>query len=148
MSQGLEDYKMKQLGSIEDLSEAISRLSNFQAFCSETTPSDRNYYEQIEITERLVKTLFCEDSTEKLMEAFIEVAMESGLNLDSLYRLYVGKNILNQFRQDHGYKEGTYIKIWNNEEDNVIMQRLLETNSDITPQALYQALEEAYPKKG
>ena len=67
-----------------------------------------------------------EDSTEKLMEAFIDVAVQSGLNLDALYTLYVGKNILNKFRQDHGYKEGSYIKIWNGEEDNVIMQRLLE----------------------
>jgi hypothetical protein len=80
------------------------------------------------------------------MEAFIDVAVQSGLNLDSLYKLYVGKNILNQFRQDHGYKEGTYIKIWNGEEDNVTMQGILERSGDITPEALYVALEEAYPK--
>ncbi|TNF45193.1 MAG: dUTPase, partial [Epsilonproteobacteria bacterium] len=55
------------------------------------------------------------------------------------------KNILNQFRQDHGYKEGTYIKIWNGEEDNVTMQRVLEANEDVSPDELYQALEEAYP---
>ena len=80
------------------------------------------------------------------METFIDVAMESGLNLDKLYSLYTGKNILNQFRQDHGYKEGSYIKIWNGEEDNVTMQRILAEQSDITPEALYSALEKAYPK--
>jgi len=80
------------------------------------------------------------------MEAFIDVAVQSGLNLDALYKLYVGKNILNQFRQDHGYKEGTYIKIWNGEEDNIAMQRVLEENEDVTPDGLYKALEEAYPK--
>ena len=80
------------------------------------------------------------------MEAFIDVAVQSGLNLDALYKLYVGKNILNQFRQDHGYKEGTYIKLWNGEEDNVTMQRVLEENEDVTPDGLYQALEGAYPK--
>ncbi len=72
--------------------------------------------------------------------------MQSELNLDTLYKLYVGKNILNQFRQDHGYKEGSYIKLWNGEEDNVVMQRILDTNDAISPDELYIALEEAYPK--
>jgi hypothetical protein len=92
-----------------------------------------------------MRTLFCGESTEKLMEAFIDVAVQSGLNLDALYKLYIGKNILNQFRQDHGYKEGSYIKIWNGEEDNVTMQRVLEENEDVTPERLYKALEAAYP---
>src|SRR5690606_33754136 len=29
-----------------------------------------------------------------------------------LFCQYVGKNVLNFFRQDHGYKEGTYRKLW------------------------------------
>jgi hypothetical protein len=74
------------------------------------------------------------------------VAIQSGLNLESLYQLYVGKNILNQFRQDHGYKEGTYKKLWEGREDNVVMQGILEDNKEITPDALYMALESAYPK--
>jgi hypothetical protein len=64
--------------------------------------------------------------------------------LDELYRLYVGKNILNRFRQDHGYKEGTYIKIWQGEEDNVVMQRILEKSENIAPQELYALLKNAY----
>ena len=84
--------------------------------------------------------------SDKLFEDFFELAYMSKLNLQELYRLYVGKNILNQFRQDHGYKEGSYIKIWNGEEDNVAMQRVLEENEDVTPDGLYKALEGAYPK--
>jgi len=80
------------------------------------------------------------------MSAFIDVAMQSGLNLDTLYTLYVGKNILNKFRQEHGYKDGTYIKIWNGEEDNVKMQKILENSKNIKPDELYEALEKAYPK--
>jgi hypothetical protein len=80
------------------------------------------------------------------METFIDVALQSGLNLDALYKLYVGKNILNKFRQDHGYKDGSYIKIWNGEEDNVTMQKVLEENENVTPETLYKALEEAYPE--
>jgi len=146
MSQGLEDYKMKELGSIETLATNINKLSNFNDFTSEITLTRKNYYEQIEVVEALMRALFCGESTEKLMETFIDVALEAGLNLDKLYTLYVGKNILNQFRQDHGYKEGTYIKIWNGEEDNVMMQSVLEKNENVTPDELYKALEEAYPK--
>ncbi len=146
MSQGLEDYKMKNLGSIEVLADTIHTLPNYEQFTAEITATTKNYYDQIEVVEVLMKTLFCGESTENLMEAFLDVAMQSGLNLDKLYRLYVGKNILNQFRQDHGYKEGSYIKIWNGEEDNVTMQRILEENENVTPEALYEALEEAYPE--
>ncbi len=145
MSQGLEDYKIQDLGSIEDLATSINALPNFQSFTTEVAPTTKNYYEQIEVAETLMKTLFCGKSTEKLMKAFIDVAVQSGLNLDALYKLYIGKNILNQFRQDQGYKEGSYIKIWNGEEDNVIMQRVLEQESDVSPDELYKALEKAYP---
>jgi dimeric dUTPase (all-alpha-NTP-PPase superfamily) len=146
MSQGLEDYKIRNLGSIEALAANINALPNFQTFSAEITPTTKDYYAQIEVVENLMKTLFCGEPTEKLMEAFIDVAVQSGLNLDALYTLYVGKNILNKFRQDHGYKEGSYIKTWNGEEDNVIMQRVLEENDNVTPEELYKSLEEAYPK--
>ena len=141
----LEDYKMQNLGDIEILAANINKLPNFHTFHENITPTTKNYYEQIEVVEALMKTLFCETSTEKLMESFIDVAVQSGLNLDALYKLYVGKNILNKFRQDHGYKEGAYIKIWNGEEDNVTMQRVLEEKSDVSPEELYKTLEKAYP---
>lgn len=146
MSQGLEDYKRGNLGSIETLANNINSLANFSTFTTEIKEHFKDYYEQIAVVEVLMKRLFCGGTTEKLMEAFIDVAVQSGLNLDALYKLYVGKNILNKFRQDHGYKEGSYIKIWNGEEDNVTMQRVLEENDTITPDGLYDALEEAYPK--
>jgi len=145
MSQGLEDYKMQDLGNIEDLANNINKLANFHIFTKKVIITTKDNYEQIETVEALMRALFCGESTEKLMESFIDVAIQSGLNLDSLYTLYVGKNILNQFRQDHGYKEGTYIKIWNGKEDNVTMQNILKEDN-ITPKELYEGLEKAYPK--
>ncbi len=47
------------------------------------------------------------------------------MDLDELFRQYVGKNTLNFFRQDHGYKDGTYIKVWHGEEDNEVLARLV-----------------------
>jgi len=70
------------------------------------------------------------------------------MDLDELFRQYVGKNTLNFFRQDHGYKEGTYIKIWHGEEDNEVLANLvnaLDANAGDFQQQLYAALEEKYP---
>ncbi|UFH58519.1 dUTP diphosphatase [Sulfurovum mangrovi] len=145
MSQGLEDYKIKGLGEIETLAKDINALPNFASFDAPIVPTEKNHYEQIETVEELMRVIFSNESTTKMMESFIDVAIQSGLNLDALYELYVGKNILNQFRQDHGYKEGTYIKLWNGKEDNVIMQGILDKDNTISPNELYQRLKEAYP---
>lgn len=53
------------------------------------------------------------------MAGFCDVASAVGLEEHMLYEMYVGKNVLNGFRQDHGYKAGTYIKTWDGREDNV-----------------------------
>ena len=71
------------------------------------------------------------------------------MDLNELFRQYVGKNTLNFFRQDHGYKEGSYIKIWHGEEDNEVLANLvtsLDTNAEDFQQQLYAALEAKYPK--
>ena len=70
------------------------------------------------------------------------------MDLDELFRQYVGKNTLNFFRQDHGYKEGSYIKVWHGEEDNEVLAKLvteLDTSSEYFQKNLYKALEEKYP---
>lgn len=43
---------------------------------------------------------------------FIDLCIAAGLNFDQLFRLYVAKNALNTFRQQNGYKGGSYIKNW------------------------------------
>ncbi|WP_077341084.1 dUTP diphosphatase [Pseudocolwellia agarivorans] len=71
------------------------------------------------------------------------------MDLNELFRQYVGKNTLNFFRQDHGYKEGTYIKIWNGEEDNEVLANVVTTldpSATDFQQQLYAALEAKYPK--
>lgn len=39
---------------------------------------------------------------------------------EDVYIAYITKNCLNKFRQDNGYKDGSYIKDWNGKEDNVV----------------------------
>lgn len=71
-----------------------------------------------------------------------------GLEFEELYRSYVGKNVLNIFRQDKGYKEGSYIKIWSGKDDNEWLVEILQ-NLDLAAEGLadkvYRALEESYP---
>ncbi|VVM18067.1 Dimeric dUTPase (EC [uncultured Gammaproteobacteria bacterium] len=48
------------------------------------------------------------------------------MNVSELYKRYLVKNQLNTFRQDHGYKDGTYIKLWGGVEDNVVAFKIME----------------------
>lgn len=70
------------------------------------------------------------------------------LSFDELYRRYVGKNMLNRFRQDNGYKTGTYIKVWKGLEDNEVLIKVLQSTdteaSDFAEQ-VYTQLVEHYP---
>lgn len=47
-------------------------------------------------------------------------------DFDVFAKGYLVKNILNTFRQNNGYKDGSYIKMWNDEEDNVVAFREAE----------------------
>lgn len=55
-----------------------------------------------------------------LKEIFKKLEMSN----EDVYIAYVVKNCLNKFRQEHGYKDGTYIKIWNGQEDNIVAYEL------------------------
>jgi C_GCAxxG_C_C family probable redox protein len=79
---------------------------------------------------------------------FAAVMQAAELNFDELFTTYVGKNVLNFFRQDHGYKEGSYIKIWDGREDNEHLAAILadlDTDSADFSDQVYCRLEQAYP---
>ena len=59
------------------------------------------------------------------IEAFAAVMRALPMSFDELYETYVAKNVLNAFRQDHGYKTGDYIKVWNGREDNEHLSEIL-----------------------
>ena len=79
---------------------------------------------------------------------FRDLLRAVGLDFVTLYRQYVGKNVLNFFRQDHGYKDGSYIKTWAGKEDNVhLVEILAELDSEAADFAdqVYAALVSRYP---
>ena len=78
---------------------------------------------------------------------FWELMLSAGLDFDSLYTAYVGKNVLNFFRQDHGYKTGSYVKNWGGREDNEHLVELvahLDKNADDFADQVYRVLEVRY----
>ncbi|WP_018982017.1 dUTP diphosphatase [Salinimonas chungwhensis] len=79
---------------------------------------------------------------------FVFIASQCELSSDELYRQYVGKNVLNFFRQDHGYKDGTYTKVWQDREDNEHLVEVLQTldmHSDDYSDNVYEGLRLRYP---
>lgn len=78
---------------------------------------------------------------------FWDLMLASELNFDSLYTAYVGKNVLNFFRQDNGYKDGTYRKTWAGREDNEHLVDLvaeLDHDAEDFADQVYAALERRY----
>ena len=79
---------------------------------------------------------------------FGAIVADCGLSWEELYRQYVSKNVLNFFRQDHGYKEGSYRKLWDGKEDNEVLVELMLTLDAKDPSfkdTLYRLLQESYP---
>lgn len=78
---------------------------------------------------------------------FNSLLSDCGMSWVELFKQYTGKNVLNVFRQDYGYKAGTYIKIWNGREDNEHLVELLDIidlSADNVHDELYQTLKSRY----
>jgi len=79
---------------------------------------------------------------------FANVMALIDMDFDQLYRTYVGKNVLNFFRQDHGYRDGSYVKIWDGREDNEHLVEVLDSlDSDSISfrDEVYHGLQVRYP---
>ena len=78
---------------------------------------------------------------------FDSLLSDCGMSWVELFKQYTGKNVLNVFRQDYGYKAGTYIKIWNGREDNehlVEVLDIIDLSANNVHDELYQTLKSRY----
>ena len=78
---------------------------------------------------------------------FARLMADIGLSFDELHSRYVGKNVLNMFRQDQGYQQGTYRKTWQGREDNEHLMEILaelDRASHSFSDDLYRSLEVRY----
>ena len=81
------------------------------------------------------------------LSAFCAAMAALPMDYAELYALYIGKNMLNRFRQNNGYKSGEYRKLWQGREDNEHLIELLDELSDVPeqlPERLYAGLEARY----
>ncbi len=79
-----------------------------------------------------------------ITDLFFTAISQVDMGIGELYKRYVVKNQLNTFRQQHGYKDGSYIKLWDRVEDNVVAFKIMDENPSISPSGLYQKLELKY----
>lgn len=121
-----KSYKNRLL---DEIVSDITMISGYADFVSHAyNIDDYNIYEIINDIEILVhQTSGFDIDIYELLTNYFRVALKCGVNLDILFEVYIGKNVLNKFRQDNGYKEGTYKKSWNGVEDNVVLGEILKS---------------------
>lgn len=81
------------------------------------------------------------------MAPFVDAMRALPMGYEELFDMYIGKNVLNRFRQDHGYQSGEYRKLWQSREDNEHLVELLgelDGDPETLPTRLYDALENRY----
>ena len=132
-------FALSELIRSESLEEGLAvRLANIRA--AEPDP---------ELFRRAIESLAASSLNSRSfeMDCFVDAMRSLPMELDELFELYIGKNILNRFRQNHGYKEGTYRKEWSGREDNEHLIEALDTlrvEPDQVPNVLYRELERRY----
>lgn len=112
-----------------------------------------SYHGELEEADVNVKALACvkgvavfalEDESFAMGYA-LEALRLLGVSREELFRRFVGKNVLNLFRQSNGYKTGSYKKVWFGEEDNVVLERMMaEWTMEAGVVVLQEKLAEKY----
>lgn len=80
----------------------------------------------------------------RILGNIVNQCVEEKLAQDTsfVYESYCAKNILNIFRWENGYREGTYKKDWNGQEDNEYLSQVLnEAKARKVPLAMETLLE-------
>jgi hypothetical protein len=118
-------------------------------FIKKSHSDDMNIIEGIE---NLASHVLSKTEYEFAIYIFTDIWNAMGYTYDDLYHEYIIKNVLNKFRQDNGYKTGTYIKMWNSPEgkveDNVMAWYLATDLPTITMfESLYDKLTYYYNKE-
>lgn len=146
MSLLLEETKREDKASF--LAHEINSNKNFISFCKykHANPEENIYMIINDIESIIHKTSGFSYDIEEVVNVFFALCVKCGLSFDELYSKYIGKNVLNKFRQEHGYNDGTYKKVWNDLEDNEVMSNILKENQNIDINELYTKLEEVYSK--
>lgn len=81
------------------------------------------------------------------LQGFARLMVGINMDFDTLHIGYIGKNVLNFFRQDNGYQDGSYSKQWAGVEDNEHLVELASSLDSASPDfadQLYQRMQQRY----
>ena len=143
MSYILEQYYGgKDIDHIVSDVTAVSGFAEFSSYAYDVR--EYSIYEIVNDIELIIhETSGFELQIGELLTDFFRVALKCGVSLDILFEKYIGKNVLNKFRQDHGYKEGSYRKIWGDLEDNEVLIEVLSKGA-VSASEIYEQLQKIY----
>lgn len=133
-----------------DLSQAAANLLDaVESHTADTLVFDGKTFQinELDLVAKLELLIGTSVSRRVEVGLFAAIMRECHMDWDDLFRQYVGKNVLNFFRQDHGYKQGTYRKTWSGREDNEHLVEVLDrldAQSDSFQVQLYEALQIRY----
>lgn len=106
--------------------------------------TERNSLSVLYYLEKMMRAAL-DNRLQGTLQSLTDLVKSTGFSWDEMYKWYIGKNMLNGFRQDNGYKEGTYIKIWSDgREDNDHLTDLLNSFTDIDPETFYESLKKEF----
>ena len=134
-----------QLTPLEYLLSALSDPNGLQLIELDNTAYKLNETDLVTKLELLIAISIARRIDLGLFESIMR---DCELTWTDLFCQYVGKNVLNMFRQDNGYKEGTYRKMWEGREDNEHLVEILESLDPDLPSfkdEIYSALTNTYP---
>lgn len=137
---GLSDMLQKAAVSGDTVSTLVEKTKAGLALPQQYT----DFREALEVFTRNVLT-----SKKFDLFSFADMLAITGISVDELYISYIGKNVLNFFRQDHGYKDGSYIKVWDGKEDNEHLAEIVaaaDPNDANLKDTIYKELQNRYPK--
>jgi len=143
LSLTLEQFESSKAASLLDKALVLNSEQ------STVISRDMTLIEQVAVHETMMRTALesgevSEEYLLRLAESFFNACKVAELSFEQMYQIYMAKNVLNKFRQDHGYKEGTYIKEWNGKEDNLVMFEIIAKMTDFSADELYISLKESY----
>ncbi|MED5385373.1 MAG: dUTP diphosphatase [Pseudomonadota bacterium] len=134
-----------QLTPLEYLLSALSDANSLQLIELDNTAYKLNETDLVTKLELLIAISIARRIDLGLFESIMR---DCELTWTDLFCQYVGKNVLNMFRQNNGYKEGTYRKMWEGREDNEHLVEILESLDPDLPSfkdEIYSALTNTYP---
>jgi hypothetical protein len=105
---------------------------------------------QLDLIEKLELNIGLAAARRISLPLFEALLKDCGMDWKELFCQYVGKNVLNFFRQDHGYKDGSYRKLWQGREDNehlVEIMATLDAEHGEYQHLLYATLKERYTRE-